>query len=51
MIVRMIKWRNGLKIEDREDLNAGAVGDELLVLCDAAIVFRLVSRKENDDRM
>ena len=32
MIVSIVKRRNGLKVEHREDLDAGAAGDKLLVL-------------------
>ena len=49
MLVRVAKGRNGVKVENREDFDAGTTGDELLVLCDAAVVFRVVPRKENDD--
>ena len=51
MIVSIVKRRNGLKVEHREDLDAGAVGDKLLVLRDATVVFRVVAREENDDRV
>ena len=51
MIVSIVKRRNGLKVEHREDLDAGAVGDKLLVLRDAAVMFRIVPREENDDRV
>ena len=40
-----------LKVEHREDLDAGAAGDKLSVLRDAPVLLRFVPRKENDDRM
>ena len=51
MIVSVAERRNGVKVEHGEDLDAGAVGDKLLVLDDAAVVFRVVAREENDDRV
>ena len=51
MLVRVAKRRNGVKVEHREDLDAGAAGDELLVLRDAPVVLRVVPREENDDRV
>ena len=51
MIVSMIKRRNGPEVERREDLHAGAIGDKLRVLRDAAVMFRLVPRKEDDNGM
>ena len=51
MLVRIVKRRNGVKVEHGQHFDAGAAGDELLVLRDAAVVFRVVPREENDDRV
>ena len=51
MIVSVIKRWDGLKVEHREDLDAGTAGDKLLVFKDAPVVFRVISREENDDRV
>ena len=51
MLVRVAKRRNGVKVEHRQHFDAGATGDELFVLRDAAVVFRVVPREENDDRV
>ncbi len=51
MIVSMIKRRNGVKVERREDLDAGTIGDKLRVLRDAAVMFRFVPCEEDDNGM
>ena len=51
MLVRIPEWRNGVKVEHGHHFDAGAAGDELFVLRDAAIVFCVIPREENDDRV
>ena len=51
MLMRVAERRNGVKVEHGEDLDAWAVGDKLPMLRHAPVMFRLVPRKENDDRM
>ena len=51
MVVRIIERRSRVEVERREDLDAGAPGDQLRVLRDAAVVLRLVPREEDDDGM
>ena len=51
MIVRIVERRSGLEIECRERFHPGELRRVLLVLANAALSFRDVTREQDHDRM
>jgi hypothetical protein len=49
VIVCILEWRGGFKVERRERLHARELCRVLLVLPDAALAFRHVAREEDHD--